>query len=108
VSKRVSPTARLRADIDDLFSSDRELSSILEDVARLSVRLMMQVAVEAEVDEFLGRVRYERRDDDDRPGSRNGWQPPATVRTSTGSSAVSGGQLYVGTADGQVIAYGLP
>jgi hypothetical protein len=66
VSKRVSPTARLRADIDELFSSDRELSSILEDVARLSVRLMMQVAVEAEVDEFLGRVRYERRDDDDR------------------------------------------
>jgi len=58
VSKRVSPTARLRADIDELFSSDRELSSILEDVARLSVRLMMQVAVEAEVDEFLGRVRY--------------------------------------------------
>ena len=52
MSKRVSPTARLRADIDELFSSDRELSSILEDVARLSVRLMMQVAVEAEVDEF--------------------------------------------------------
>jgi transposase-like protein len=84
VSKRVSPTARLRADIDELFSSDRELSSILEDVARLSVRLMMQVAVEAEVDEFLGRVRYERRDDDDRPGSRNGWQPPATVKTTIG------------------------
>lgn len=84
MSKRVSPTARLRADIDELFSSDRELSSILEDVARLSVRLMMQVAVEAEVDEFLGRVRYERRDDDDRPGSRNGWQPPATVKTTMG------------------------
>jgi putative transposase len=45
---------------------------------------MMQVAVEAEVDEFLGRVRYERRDDDDRPGSRNGWQPPATVKTTMG------------------------
>jgi hypothetical protein len=27
---------------------------------------------------------------------------------STGSSAVSGGQLYGGTADGQVVAYGLP
>ena len=27
---------------------------------------------------------------------------------SSGSSAVSGGQLYVGTADGQIIAYGLP
>jgi hypothetical protein len=73
VSKRVSATARLRADIDELFSSDCELSSILEDVARLGVRLMMQVAVEAEVDEFLGRVCYERRVDDDRPGSRNGW-----------------------------------
>ena len=84
MSKRVSPTARLRADIDELFSSDRELSSILEDVARLSVRLMMQVNVEAQVDEFLGRVRYERRDDDDRPGSRNGWQPPATVKTTMG------------------------
>lgn len=85
MSKRVSPTARLRADIDELFSSDRELSSILEDVARLSVRLMMQVAVEAEVDEFLGRARYERRDDEDRAGSRNGWQPPATVKTTMGA-----------------------
>jgi transposase-like protein len=85
VSKRVSPTARLRADIDELFSSDRELSSILEDVARLSVRLMMQVAVEAEVDEFLGRARYQRRDDEDRPGSRNGWQPPAAVKTTMGT-----------------------
>jgi transposase-like protein len=84
VSKRVSPTARLRGDIDELFSSDRELSSILEDVARLSVRLMMQVAVEAEVDEFLGRARYQRRDDEDRAGSRNGWQPPAAVKTTMG------------------------
>ena len=34
VSKRVSSTARLRAEIDELFSSDRDLASILEDVAR--------------------------------------------------------------------------
>jgi hypothetical protein len=66
----VSPTTRLRVDIDELFSSDRELSSILEDVARLSVRPVMQVAVEAEVDEFLGRARCQRRDDEDRAGSR--------------------------------------
>ncbi|MFL5881831.1 MAG: transposase, partial [Actinomycetota bacterium] len=74
MSKRVSPTARLHAEIDELFGSGRDLASILEDVARLSVRLMMQTAVEAEVDEFLGRARYERRDGDDRAGSRNGWQ----------------------------------
>jgi len=85
VARRVSPTERLRAQIDELFASERELASILEDVARLSVRLMLQAALEAEVDEFLGRARYERRDDDDRPGSRNGWQPPATVRTTMGA-----------------------
>ena len=84
MARRVSPTERLRAQIDELFASDRELASILEDVARLSVRLMMQTAVEAEVDEFLGRARYERRSHDDRPGSRNGWQPPATVKTTMG------------------------
>jgi transposase-like protein len=85
VSKRVSPTARLRAEIDELFGCDRELASVLEDVARLSVRLMMQTALEAEVDALLGRVRYERRDDGDRPGSRNGYQPPMTVRTTMGA-----------------------
>lgn len=84
MARRVSPTERLRAQIDELFASDRELASILEDVPRLSVRLMTQVAVEAEVDEFLGRARYERRDDDDRAGSRNGWQPPAAVKTTMG------------------------
>jgi putative transposase len=31
---RVSPTDRIRARIDELFSQDRELPQILEDVAR--------------------------------------------------------------------------
>jgi transposase-like protein len=75
---------RIRAQIDELFGSDRDLASVLEDVARLSVRLVMQAAIEAEVDEFLGRGRYERRGEDDRTGSRNGWQPPATVKTTMG------------------------
>jgi putative transposase len=68
VARRVSPPERLRAEIDELFASDRELASILEGVARLSVRLMMQTALEAEVDEFLGRARYQRRADEGRPG----------------------------------------
>jgi transposase-like protein len=87
VSKRVSPTERIRAQIDELFASERELGSVLEEVARLSVRLVMQAAIEAEVAEFLGRDRYERRDGDadHRPGSRNGWQPPATVKTTMGA-----------------------
>jgi putative transposase len=84
VAGRVSPTERARAEIDELLASDRELASILEDVARLSVRSMMQTALEAEVEEFLGRARYKRRTDQGRPGSRNGWQPPAAVKTTMG------------------------
>jgi hypothetical protein len=38
VSKRVSPTERLRAEVDELFASGRDLAAILEDVARVSVR----------------------------------------------------------------------
>jgi transposase-like protein len=85
VAGRVSPVERLRAEIDQLFSSDRDLASILEDVARLSVRLVFQTALEAEVEEFLGRARYQRRGDADRPGSRNGWQPPMTIKTTMGA-----------------------
>jgi putative transposase len=44
----------------------------------------MQTALEAEVDEFLGRARYQRRTDQGRPGSRNGWQQPAAVKTTMG------------------------
>ena len=82
---RVSPVERIRAEIHQLFSCDHDLASILEDVARLSVRLVLQTALEAEVAEFLGRARYERRDDTDRPGSRNGHQPPMTVKTTMGA-----------------------
>jgi putative transposase len=85
VAGRVSPVERIRAEIDQLFSSDHDLASILEEVARLSVRLVLQTALEAEVEEFLGRARYERRGDGDRPGSRNGHQPPMTVKTTMGA-----------------------
>jgi len=89
VARRVSPTERVRAQIDELFGSDRTLTEVLEEVARLSVRLVMQAAVEAEVETVLGRGRYERRGDDAPAGYRNGWQPPATVRTTMGPVELS-------------------
>lgn len=55
VSARVSPADRVRARIDALFASDRELSEILEEVARLGTQLLLQAALVAEVTEFLGR-----------------------------------------------------
>src|SRR3712207_7876668 len=42
-------TTLFRSQIDDLFADpDRELGAVLEDVARLSVRLVFQAALEAE------------------------------------------------------------
>ena len=49
MSSRVSPTDRLRAEIDALFAEERDLVEVLEDVARLGARLLIQIAVEAEV-----------------------------------------------------------
>jgi putative transposase len=85
VSVRVSPTDKIRGEMDALFGSGRDLAEILEDVARLGARLIMQRALEAEVDEFLGRARYQRRVDvpEARAGSRNGFCP-ATVKTTAG------------------------
>ena len=39
MARRVSPTERIRAQIDELFGSNRTLTEVLEEVARLSVRL---------------------------------------------------------------------
>jgi putative transposase len=89
VSARVSPTERIRAQIDALFDGSRELVEIVEDVARLGAQLIIQTALEAEVTEFLGRARYERAADcpDARAGSRNGYCP-TTVKTTAGPVVV--------------------
>ena len=83
--QRVSPTDRIRGHIDELFASDRQLPEILEDVARLGARLLMQAALEAEITEFPGRDRYQRSAgcEDSRPGSRNGYRE-VTVKTTAG------------------------
>jgi len=86
VSTRVSPVERIRADIDDLFASERDLGDVLEEVARLGVGLLMQTAIEAEVTEFLGRERYAH-GERARPGSRNG-HCPTTVKTTTGAVTI--------------------
>jgi putative transposase len=85
VTERVSPTERIRADIDDLFATEADLGETLEQVARLGARLLLQSALEAEVTEFLGRGRYERRAlaKEAKAGSRNGFAP-FTVRTTAG------------------------
>ena len=74
MSVRVSPTERIRAEIDALFGGDRELGEVIEDVARLGARLIIQTALEAEAGAFLGRARYQRSAavEDARPGCVTG------------------------------------
>jgi putative transposase len=82
VVARLSPVDRVRAQIDELFASDQPLAEILEQAACLSIRLVLQTALEAEVSVFLGRDRYQR-DPSARAGYRNGHQP-VTVKTTAG------------------------
>jgi len=86
VSVRVSPIEGIRDEIHGLFGSGRQLSDVLEDVARLSVRLVIQSVWETEVGAFLERDRYQRREDGSPAGSRNGYQPPSTIKTTLGRS----------------------
>ena len=82
MSVRVSPTGKIRAEIDALFEGERELGEVIEDVARLGARLIIQTALEAEVEVFLGRARYQRAAgvEGAAAGMGNGYCP-ATVKT---------------------------
>jgi hypothetical protein len=83
VPARVSPVDRIRAEIDQLFVDPAlDLGDVIEEVARLGARLLLQATLEAEVTAFLGRDRYQR-DPDAHPGHRNGHQP-ITVKTTSG------------------------
>jgi transposase-like protein len=89
VSRRVSPTEKIRAEIDALFDGERDLATIVEDVARVGARLLLQTALEAEIDEFLGRSRYQRVAGvaEARSGMRNGYHE-ITVKTTAGPVAL--------------------
>src|SRR5579875_4040475 len=102
VSTRVSPTEQLRAEIHELFSpsgEERQLGDTLEEVARIGARLLLQTVLEAEVAEFLGRNRYERRHgaSNARAGSRNG-QVELSVKTTAGAITLKR-QKLVGTTE---------
>jgi len=77
---------RLRVEIDELFAGGGDLATVVEQVARLGARLLLQSALEAEVSEFLGRERYARQGEaaeGAREGMRNGYCP-TTIKTTVG------------------------
>jgi transposase-like protein len=90
VSKRVTPSQRLRAEVDEVFAGGADLATAIEQVARIGARLLLQTALEAEATEFLGRERYARASTSDnaRAGSRNGYGE-TTIKTTTGPVTLS-------------------
>ncbi|MBF6046402.1 IS256 family transposase [Streptomyces sp. NRRL B-1677] len=103
MTRRVSPIEAIHAEIDAVFAEGRPLAECLEQVARLGAKLIIQTALEAEVDEFLGRARYQRADavgakDGEkseateapavRTGHRNGHRG-ATIKTTSGPVTVA-------------------
>ncbi len=47
--RQVSPTDRIRAEIGKLFGSGRDIAEVLEEVMRLSARLVLPEVLEDEV-----------------------------------------------------------
>ncbi|MGH2781395.1 MAG: IS256 family transposase [Thermoleophilaceae bacterium] len=78
---RITPSERFRRELDDALAGVDGEQDPVETVARLGARLILQQALEAETEVFLGRSRYERSAEP--VGYRNGYEP-RTVRTTSG------------------------
>jgi putative transposase len=83
----IVPSERFRSELEQaLAGAERDVDPI-ETIAGLGAKLILQQALECEVDLFLGRARYER--GEKLVGYRNGYEPP-TVRTTSGPVGWSG------------------
>jgi putative transposase len=77
---RIVPSERYRDQLDELIAGASDNEDPVEEIARAGARLVLQVALENEVTEFLGRERYER---DGKPVAyRNGYEERKVVTTS--------------------------
>ena len=80
--KRIPPSSKLRQEVEEVFIGWETEGHPLDNFVRLGARYMLQVAVEQEVEDYLGRSHYHR-------GSRrkNGWRngyEPGKVKTADG------------------------
>src|SRR3954447_24888531 len=77
--QKVVPSERFRRELDELVAGVEGEADPIERIGRLGAQLILQQALEDEVTEFLGRVRYERAAE---PVShRNGYEPRRVVTT---------------------------
>jgi putative transposase len=89
VRRTLLPSVEIEKEIDTLLARERadvHPLDVVSEVGRLGVRLVLQRAVEEEVDDWLGRARYERRVEA-APGKRNGYRP-RRLKTAEGEVVV--------------------
>ena len=77
---RIVPSERYRDQLDELIAGASDNEDPVEEIARAGARLILQVALEDEVSEFLGRERYQR--DGEPVSHRNGYEDRKVVTTS--------------------------
>jgi len=77
----IVPSERFRRELDEALAGVGRDDDPVETIAHLGARLILQVALESEVEGFLGRARHERTGES--VGYRNGYEPK-TVRTTSG------------------------
>ena|SRR5688500_14295286 len=90
---RVAPSARFRAELEEVLAGVGQEQDPVETIGRLGARLILQQALEDEVTEFLGRARYERAEAT--VSHRNGYEP-RTVRTTSGTVELGAGRRRPG------------
>ena len=88
---RIPPSRKMKQEIEDLLQGWEEEGHPLDSFVRLGARYMLQVALEQEVHDFLGRAHYQR-SSRKRKGWRNGYEP-GKVKTAEGLLEVALPQL---------------
>jgi len=80
--KRIPPSTEIRQKIEEVLTGWEVGGHPLDNFVRLGARYMLQVAVEQEVEDYLGRAHYGR-GSRRRNGWRNGYEP-GKVKTANG------------------------
>jgi len=85
--ERIPPSRKLRQEVEALLEGWDGRGHPLDVLVRLGAKYMLQVALEEEVEEFLGRAHYQR-GRRRRQGWRNGYEP-RKVKTAEGKLALA-------------------
>ena len=86
MDRRIAPSVQIEAAIEAALLTGFEDPDRLSELGRLGARLVLQRAVEDELEAFLGRARYARTPE--AAGSRNGHRP-RRVQTAEGEITIA-------------------